>query len=287
MRRAWTARAAVVAGAVCAAGAMSPLGVAWAGTARVGAAGGGPLAHGLSSTAHSLSWPTPPREAHAAHACPLPVFGPGRSYHPKIDRRSFTPDVTNPLFPLVVGRTMIYSGVKDGKRAVDVVVASRRTRRIDGVVTRVVEDRLYLNGLLQERTRDYYAQDRCGNVWYFGEDTAELDGRGRVTSTEGSFHAGVNGARPGVVMERHREVGRWLRQEWLAGQAEDRFRVVSLRACVTVPYGRFARALRTEERSALEPDVVDAKFYMRGVGEVYEGAVRGPKEELRLVEIIS
>jgi hypothetical protein len=196
--------------------------------------------------------------------------------------------VTNPWFPLVVGRTMIYKGVKDGKRALNIVVVTRHVKRIDGVTTRVVEDRLYLNEVLEERTRDYYAQDRCGNVWYFGEDTATLDANGKVTSTEGSFHAGVDGAEPGVMMQARPQLGRWFRQEWYAGQAEDRYKAVDRHASVKVRYGTFRRtALRTEERTRLEPDVVDNKYYVRGVGEVVERAVKGGRESLELVEIIS
>jgi hypothetical protein len=223
----------------------------------------------------------------AGKGCRLPVFGPGASYHPTIRASEFSPRVTNPWFPLVVGRTMIYSGVKDGKQALNVMVVTPHTRRVDGVRTRVVEDRLYLDGVLEERTRDYYAQDRCGNVWYFGEDTAMLDARGRVVSTEGSFHAGVDGAQPGVFMQAHPQMGRWFRQEWYAGHAEDRFKVLALHSTVTVPLGRFRDALRTEERTDLESAVVDNKYYVRGIGEVFEGAVKGPREGLSLVEIIS
>jgi hypothetical protein len=219
--------------------------------------------------------------------CPLPVFGPGNKYHPKFDADDFSAKVTNRLFPLVVGRTLVYAGVKDGKQALNIVVATKRTRKIDGVVTRVVEDRLYLDNVLEERTSDYYSQDRCGNVWYFGEDTATLDARGHVVSTEGSFHAGVDGAQPGVFMQAHPQLGRRFRQEWYAGQAEDTYKVIDRSAPVTVPYGTFKHALRTEETTALEPDVVDNKYYVAGIGEVFEGAVKGPKEVLRLVEIIS
>ena len=111
--------------------------------------------------------------------------------------------------------------------------------------------------------------------------------KGKVTSTEGSFHAGVQGAQPGVFMQAAPQIGRWFRQEWYAGQAEDRFKILQRRARVTVPYGSFSNALRAEERTHLEPDVVDNKYYVRGVGEVFEGAVKGPQEILRLVEIIS
>ncbi|MFL6100267.1 MAG: hypothetical protein ACJ71T_09970 [Actinomycetales bacterium] len=218
--------------------------------------------------------------------CPLPMFGPGRTYRPAIEPGDFSANVTNRWSPFPVGRTYVYTGVKDRMSVVDIVVASPRTRVVDGVRTRIVEDRLYENGVLEERTSDYYAQDRCGNVWYFGEDTAELDRRGNVVSTEGSFHAGVDGAQPGVFMQAHPQVGRRFRQEWYAGQAEDTFRVVDLSTRVSVPFGTFGHALRTEERTALEPGVVDAKYYVAGVGVVFEGSLSGPREITRLVEIL-
>lgn len=219
--------------------------------------------------------------------CPLPVYGPGATYHPKVDPAKFSPHVTNPLFPLKVGRTLVYTGVKDGKKALNLFTAVNRTKRVDGVLTRVVEDRLYLNNVLQERTSDYYAQDRCGNVWYFGEDTAELDAHGRVVSTEGSFHAGTDGAQRGVYMQAKPQVGRVFRQEWYRGHAEDRFWVLGRNTSIRVPYGTFRHAARTAEVTDLEPDVLDNKYYVAGIGEVAERAVRGPAEAVRLVEIIS
>ena len=229
--------------------------------------------------------------AHAEHhhpsACKLPVFGPGSRYHPKIDPDDFSPNVTNPWFPLKPGRTLVSTGVKDGEKALDLFVATSRTRVIAGVRTRVVEDRLYLNNVLEERTSDYYAQDRCGNVWYFGEDTAELDSHGRVVSREGSFHAGVDGAQPGVFMQAHPQLGRKFRQEWYAGHAEDVFWLIARNTTVTVPRGTFHHALRTAETTALEPDVLDNKYYVKDIGQVAELSVRGPTEQLRLVEIIS
>jgi hypothetical protein len=219
--------------------------------------------------------------------CRLPRFGPGRSYHPHIDPAAFSPRVDNRWFPLTPGRTLVYTGTKDGRKALDLVVATSRTGVIDGVRTRVVEDRLYLDNVLEERTSDYYAQDRCGNVWYFGEDTATLDRHGRVVDTEGTWHAGVDGAQPGVFMQAHPQLGRKFRQEWFRGHAEDVFKVIDRSAAVTVPYGSFRHALRTAEWTALEPDVLDNKYYVKGIGEVAEVSVKGPREALRLVEIIS
>jgi hypothetical protein len=240
----------------------------------------------LSAAAPATAGPASTRRPAATPRCPLPAFGPGSSYHPRIDRASFTPHVTNPWFPLRPGTTMVYAGRKDGRPAVDVVTPSRRTRVVDGVRVRVVEDRLFLDARLVERTSDYYAQDACGNVWYFGEDTAELDARGRVVDTSGSFAAGIDGAEPGVYLPARPRLGQRFRQEWYRGEAEDTFVVRDLSATVTVPYGRFRHALRTSETTALEPGVVDRKYFVRGVGEVCEQAVRGPQERLVLVDVV-
>jgi hypothetical protein len=163
----------------------------------------------------------PARGVATAALCALPGYGPGSSYHPIIRPSDFTANVTNPWFPLRPGRTYVYTGVKDGKKAMDVYAVSTKTRTIDGVGTRLVNDRLYLGSVLEERTTDYYAQDRCGNVWYFGEDTAVLDAKRRVTDRSGSFRAGVRGAAPGVYMQADPQIGRRFRQEWYQGQAED------------------------------------------------------------------
>jgi hypothetical protein len=114
-----------------------------------------------------------------------------------------------------------------------------------------------------------------------------LDRRGRVVDRSGSFHAGVAGAKPGVFMEAEPAVGSRFRQEWLPGEAEDTFRAVDLAKPVRVRYGDYAAALRTEEKTALEPAVLDNKYYVKGVGEVVERSVKGPREELRLVDVIS
>jgi hypothetical protein len=195
----------------------------------------------------------------------------------------FVRTVDNPWFPLRPGATFVYRGVKDGEPTRDVVHVTRRTRVIDGVRCVAVTDRLYASGHLAERTIDWYAQDRGGTVWYFGEDTAELDRAGRVTSREGSWLAGVNGARAGVFMPAHPRVGQAFRQEYLKGHAEDHFRVVGLHASVRTPAVSSTRALLTKEWTPLEPDVVDHKLYVRGLGLVEERTVRGGDERAVLV----
>lgn len=241
----------------------------------------GALAFAVSAMAFPAS------SAVAASSCKLPRFGPGRSYHPRIDRSTFTANVDNPMFPLEPGTTLVYTGTKDGKAALDLFAVTSSVITIDGVPARVVEDRLFLDNVLEERTSDYYSQDACGNVWYFGEDTAVLDKHGHVVDTSGSFHAGVDGAEPGVFMQARPQIDRRFRQEWFRGEAEDTFKAIDLSARVKVPYGSFRHALQTEETTRLEPEVVDNKYYVEGIGEVVETSVAGPIEKLVLVDVIS
>jgi hypothetical protein len=160
---------------------------------------------------------------------------------------------------------------------------THRTKTILGVETTVVHDVVFRHGKPREVTSDWYAQDRDGNVWYFGENTRELDRHGQVTSREGSFRAGRDGARPGVLFPGDPRVGQTARQEYYKGHAEDRFEVLDLNADVTTPYTSTRHAVRTKETSPLEPGLLDNKYYVRGVGTVKELTVKGPKERVHLV----
>jgi hypothetical protein len=199
------------------------------------------------------------------------------------ERPRFVRGVDNRWLPFPPGAVWVYRGVKDGKASRDVVTVTARTRTIDDVRCVAVDDRLYVRGKLAERTTDWYAQDAQGNVWYFGEATAELDAAGHVTSTEGSWRSGVNGARAGIVMPAHPRVGQTFRQEYYKGHAEDHFRVLSVAASVRVPYTSSKHALLTKEWTPLEPGVIDHKLYVRGIGMVEEQTVKGGDERARLV----
>lgn len=197
----------------------------------------------------------------------------------------FSARVDNPWYPLKPGTTYVYRGVKDGEPARDVFAVTHRTRKIDGVPCVVVEDRLYLSGKLEERTTEWFSQDSRGNVWYFGEDTAELDKQGRVKSRSGTWRAGVNGAQPGIFMFASPKVGQSAQQEFYKGQAEDHFQVVRLNASVKVPYVSSKRALLTKEWTPLEPGAIDHKYYVRGIGTVLEQTVKGGVERAALVSV--
>jgi hypothetical protein len=197
-------------------------------------------------------------------------------------KRTFSANVTNPWFPLKPGSIYVYRGVKDGKPSREVMTVTDSIRVIDGAPARAIDDRLFLSGSLEEKTTDWYTQDNDGNVWYYGEKTAELDPSGKVKTTEGSWLAGANGAKPGIFMYAHPKVGQSARQEYYKGQAEDHFEVIQQNVHVAVPYVSATQALLTKEWTPLEPNVLDHKYYVRGVGTVLEQTVKGPQERNEL-----
>ena len=209
----------------------------------------------------------------------------GSSGPPRFDAGNFHgARIDNPWFPLRPGTTFVYSGTKDAKPMRDVVTVTAESKEILGVTCAVVRDRVFLAGEPAEQTADWYAQDDDGNVWYFGEATREFE-HGRVTSTEGSWESGVHGAEPGLVMEAKPRVGDAYEQEHFAGHAEDHAKVLSLTATVRVPHGSYTGAQLTKEWTPLEPDVIDHKYYARGIGIVKEATAKGPRETLVLVRV--
>src|SRR5205085_1022648 len=127
--------------------------------------------------------------------------------------------IDNPYFPLPVGRTLVYRGVKDGQSQEDRVTVTDRTKTVaEGITALVVSDVATHDGALLEKTSDWYAQDKQGNVWYLGEDTAHYLPNGKV-DTSGSWEAGVNDAERGLVMEADPQIPDAYRHESLAGGA--------------------------------------------------------------------
>ena len=206
------------------------------------------------------------------------------AYNPDIDPADFVAGIDNPFMPLVPGTTRTYETESDEGLETVVVTVTDETKVIMGVTCVVVRDTASLEGSVIEDTYDWFAQDVDGNVWYFGEDTAEY-ANGEIVSTEGSWEAGVGGALPGIVMESDPQVGDIYRQEYLAGEAEDMAEVLSLDESVTVPYGSFDHCLMTKDWTPLEPGIVEHKYYCLNVGEVLAEVVEGGSEREELVNI--
>lgn len=197
----------------------------------------------------------------------------------------FAPQVDNAWFPLRPGTTLLYRGRKDGEPSRDRLRVLSGKKTILGIPATVVSDKLYIRGKLEERTRDWYAQDKRGNVWYLGEDTAELFPNGSVKTHEGSWQAGVDGARAGIFMPAHPHRGQTGIQEMYEGEAEDHFRVLDLDAIVETRAAVTNHALLTKEWTPLEPGVIDHKYYVPGIGTVLEETVRGGDEVNELVAV--
>jgi hypothetical protein len=214
-----------------------------------------------------------------------PAFPPPVSpYEPQIDPADFVASIDNPYLPLEPGTTLVYEGQSDGEKETDTIVVTDKTKEILGITCTVVKDVVTVDGVIAEKTLDWFAQDRYGNVWYFGEISKEYED-GKFAGLEGSWEAGVDGAQPGIVMLGDPEVGDEYRQEYYAGEAEDFGKVVQLDASVEVPYGSFDNVLITEDWNPLEPKVLENKYYAKGIGVVFEEAVKGANEELKLIEV--
>lgn len=195
-------------------------------------------------------------------------------YNPTINPADFlTPEQTaanpNPYLPLVPGTVYRYEGeTAEGLETVEVRV-TRQTREILGVTCTVVRDTVRLKGKLIEDTYDWLAQDNQGNVWYFGERVTDFEG-GLVSSIDGSFEAGIDGAKPGILMKANPTVGDAYRQEFALTEAEDVAEVLSVNASATVPYGSFRmNCVQTRDFNPLEPDASkENKYYAPGIGNV-------------------
>jgi len=211
---------------------------------------------------------------------------PTRNVSMEFDPANFAGDpIDNPYFPLEPGTTFIYRGESEGAPTRDVMTVTDQTKEILGVTTTVVHHLSYEDRVLIEETFDWFAQDVDGNVWYFGEDTKELDEDGNVISTEGSWEAGVDGAEAGIIMLADPKKGDKYAQENAPDVAEDMAQVIGFEDSICVQYGCFDNVLVTKEWSPLERGVVEYKYYAEGVGFIYGEMIKGGEETTELVRI--
>ena len=205
------------------------------------------------------------------------------TYSPSINPANFVATIDNRYFPLKPGTGFHFKGVRGTTPQTDDEIVTNQTRKILGVTCTVVRDTVSEHGTPIERTFDWYAQDKQGNVWYMGEDALELK-HGRFVKASDSWESGVNGAKPGIIMPGNPRPGDAYRQEYYPpGQALDEAHVLGS-ASVKVPYGSYKQALVTSEFSPLEPQT-EKKYYVAGLGEVAEQVVKGHHEQFQLVTV--
>ena len=218
----------------------------------------------------------------AVGTTPAPVTKP---YSPSIDPADFGGPIDNPYLPLSPGTRFRYRGVgDDGKtRELNRVTVTHKTKRIIGIDAVVVLDEVFAGGKPEERTFDWYAQDKDGNVWYLGEDSRNYEG-GRWVKDDGSWTAGVGNGKPGIIMLAHPHRGDPYRQEYSPGHAVDQAKVLGKGDRVDTPFRPFRQTLLTREYSTIDKQY-EKKWYARGVGVVQEDALTKSKEHSELVAI--
>lgn len=206
------------------------------------------------------------------------------SYNPIINPADFSHIVNNKYLTFTPKSKYIYEGeTKEGTERIEVYVTEEK-KEVMGVKTTVVWDRVWLDGSLIEETKDWYAQDKDGNVWYFGEDSKEV-ALGEVISTKGSWEAGVDGAKPGIVMKANPMVGEIYYQEYQKGKAEDKAEILSLNEKVTTSAGIFDNCLETKDWNPLESGGEENKYYCpKAANLVLEVGIEN-NEQTKLIEI--
>lgn len=209
-------------------------------------------------------------------------------YDPKINPDDFVSEIDNKFFTLIPGTKFTYeSKTEDGTENNEVYITNE-TKVVTGIKTTKVWDRVWIDGDLAEETFDLYAQDKSGNVWYFGEDSTEYES-GKVISKKGSWEAGVDGAKPGIIMHAQPEIGQPYKQEYYKGIAEDMGQVVGIKETVNVPFGVFDSCIKTKDWDSLAQGKIEFKFYCAQVGGLaletdQDGSSRSELVDLKLSE---
>ncbi len=236
---------------------------------------------GGSTNSTSASTSTASTSGSASASSLAPIHG---KYSPSIDPANFTSTIDNRYWPLKPGTGYHYKGVRGTTPQRDDEIVTHRKKQILGIPSTVVRDTVSEHGSPVERTFDYYAQDRQGNVWYMGELSLEKQ-HGQMVKASDSWLSGVNGGQPGIIMPGNPQPGDKYRQEYYPpGKALDEATVLKTDGAVKVPNGSYKHVLVTSEYSPLEPQT-EQKYYVPGLGEAAERVVKGHHEEFQLVSV--
>jgi hypothetical protein len=213
---------------------------------------------------------------------PKPTSAP--KYAPQVKTANFVKAINNPYFPLTPGTSSLFSGTNDTGKLIEQITVTKKTRKIMNVTCVEVERTLTVNDKLANTSINWYAQDKQGNVWFFGAAVKVYNPAGKVTSTAGTWLAGSNGAQPGIVMQAVPGANLTYRQDYFKGHVEDMAQVLSLTESVTGTSGSYTDVLEIKEWSALQPNLVVNKWYAKGVGLIMSKVVQGGTQELQLTE---
>lgn len=190
--------------------------------------------------------------------------------------------LTNRYLPYQIGTKYVFEGETEDGSELNEIQRIDAVKVVMGIEVAVVRDKVWIDGVLEEDTRDWFAQDDDGNVWYMGEDVDNYNPDGSIRDHEGAWQAGVNGAKAGIIMLADPGPGNSYHQEFAEGIAEDEAKVVAMGLTVQVPFNTYFNCLKTKEWSDLEKGTIDFKFYAPGIGLIKE---QQRNESLVLVDI--
>jgi hypothetical protein len=195
----------------------------------------------------------------------------------KIDKRDLSSTGSNKYFVLEPGFTSIFRGSENGETTVLTITVTKKTKIVDGVKTRVIDERETHNGELVEISHNYFAiSKKNGDVYYFGEETDDYK-NGKMSHGEDSWLSGVNGAHFGLGLPAQPEIGARYCQENAPGTAMDRAEILSIGDVVSTPAGEFSGCLKTEETTPLESGK-EYKYYAPNIGLIQDDGVRLVKQ---------
>lgn len=197
----------------------------------------------------------------------------------------FVATIDNPYFTLKPGATFTYQKKSDQEIERKEVVVTNEKKTILGVAMTVVHDRVWIDDELHEDVKDWYAQDKNGDVWYFGEAVDYYED-GKLRDHEGSWEAGVDGAEAGIIMKAHPVVGDSFRQEYYPGVSEDMVDIVALNKTITVPAGSYTGCLQVRDWSRIDATANEYKYYCPPAGfVVLETLVEDEEDKTELVQV--
>lgn len=199
---------------------------------------------------------------------------------PAVRPERFVDCVDNQFYPMIPGTVYHYEAeVEDGMETTTVTMTDQ-IEEVMGISTTVVYDVVRLNGELLEETYDWYAQDKAGNIWYFGEDVTNYNLEDGTIDHDGAWKAGVDGAVPGIIMLANPVVGDIYREEYWEGEAMDMAAVASVHKFASTQLGTFENTLETANYNTLDEEL-EQKVYAVGIGFVVEEHVEnGERTEL-------
>lgn len=186
-------------------------------------------------------------------------------YYPRVNAKDFGAALDNPYFTLKPKTTYLYERETAEGTERTAIWLTDEMRVFMGVTARGVIQRTYLDNLLKEEAKDWYAQDRSENVWRFGRNVEKI-GLEQEPSRNGSWEAGANDAQPGLIMKGNPQAGNTYREGYREGLVEDMGEVIAVEQEVTVPLGTYTQCIKTRNWSAIDQQRNDYSLYCRDVG---------------------